>query len=184
MKNNRSKLWILLLLGLSAALALTGCASGAATQASPTPAVSPSADPLNFTANPDGAFMGTAEPGAGLSGGMTLEETKKAAEDMEDAVEKLSEISEAYVVPLGDTALVGVQFAREYQGQVDDRLKKMVLARLQTVDKAVTGVAVTDNAALVTGIEALSKAMEGASSLNDVNDKAEEILKQLTVFHL
>ena len=184
MKKTWSKLWILLLLSALAAFLLTGCASGAAIQESPTPGVSPSADPLTFTAQPDAGTMGTAVPGGMLNSGMTLEETKKAAEDMEDAVEKLSEIREAWVVPLGETALVGVQYAKEYQGEMDERLKKMVLTRLQTVDKAITGVAVTDNEALAAGIKALSKAMEGASSLDEINGKAEEILKQLTVFHL
>lgn len=184
MKKTWSKKWILLLLGLAAALTLTGCASGAAVMESPTPGVSPSADPLNFTAQPDGAAMGTAMPENGVNSGMTLEDTKKAAQDMADAVEKLSEVKEAWVVPLGDTVLVGVQFAKEYQGEMDERIKKMVLTRVQTVDKTVTGAAVTDNEALVTGIQALSKAMEGASSLDDVNSKAEEILKQLTVYRL
>ena len=175
---------MLTLLGLAAALALTGCASGAAVQESPTPAVSPSADPMNFTAPPDDALMGTAKPDGGVNSGRTLEDTKKAAQEMQAAVEKLSEVSEAWVVPMGDTALVGVRFTKEYQGGADDRIKKMVLTRLQTVDQAVTGAAVTDNAALVTGIQALAKAMEGASSLDDVNSKAEEILSQLTVYHL
>ena len=69
-----------------------------------------------------------------------------------------------------------------YQGGADDRLKKMVLSRAQTVDKAVTKVAVTDNAVLTAGIQALAETMKGASSLDDVNTKAEELLRQLTVY--
>ena len=191
MKKISSKLWILLLLGLAAALALTGCASGAATMGTPTPNPAPSVDPMmpgmGGANQPSGSPMATGSPDGApssqVNGGMTLEDAKKASDEMEDAVEKLSEVDEAYVVPLGDTALVGVTFTREYQGQADDRLKKMVLTRLQTVDKAVTGVAVTDNTALVTGIRALAKGLEGASSMEDVNTRAEEILKQLTVYN-
>ena len=191
MKKISGKLWILLLLGLAAALALTGCASGAATMGTPTPNPAPSVDPMmpgmGGANQPSGAPMATGSPDGApssqVNGGMTLEDAKKASDEMEDAVEKLSEVDEAYVVPLGDTALVGVTFTREYQGQADDRLKKMVLTRLQTVDKAVTGVAVTDNTALVTGIRALAKGLEGASSMEDVNTRAEEILKQLTVYN-
>ncbi len=191
LKKISSKLWILLLLGLAAALALTGCASGAATMGTPTPNPIPSTDPMmpgmGGANQPSGSPMTTGAPDGApssqVNGGMTLEDAKKASDEMEDAVEKLSEVDEAYVVPLGDTALVGVTFTREYQGQADDRLKKMVLTRLQTVDKAVTGVAVTDNTALVTGIRALAKGLEGASSMEDVNTRAEEILKQLTVYN-
>ena len=191
MKKHWKKAWILLLLALAAALTLTGCASGAATQ-SPAPDTSPTGDPNSFgvtaTNQPEQTLNGTAAPGGSeaptANGGATLESAQKAAKEMESAVERLSEVDEAYVVPLGDTALVGIKFTREYQGQADDRLKKMVLTRLQTVDKTVTRVAVTDNEALADGILALTKALEGASSLDDVNSKAEEILRQLTVYTL
>ena len=42
--------------------------------------------------------------------------------------------------------------------------------------------AAVDNAALVTGIQALAETLKGASSLDDVNTKAEDMLKQLTVY--
>jgi hypothetical protein len=113
---------------------------------------------------------------------MTLESAQQAAQAMEEAVEKLSEVDDAYVVPMGDTALVGLKFTSQYQGGVDDRLKKMVLTRVQTVEKSIAKVAVTDDAALTGGIQALAETMKGASSLTDVNGKAEEMLKQLTVY--
>ena len=185
------KIILLLLLTVAGVLLLTGCASSADTLPSPTPGtgnnmLSPlKPDATGSIENPmmnTGATampMGTGQP---MNSGTTVENAQQAAQAMKEAVMKLSEVDEAWVVPMGDTALVGVKFSAQYQGGADDRLKKMVLTRVQSVDKAITKVAVTDNAALVTGIQALAETLKGASSLDDVNAKAEEMLKQLTVY--
>ncbi len=181
----KKTLMFLMLTLLSAAL-LTGCASNADTLASPTPGATNMLDNLmpgtgTATANPmtDNATMqpdGTAAPAA------TIEDTRKTVQAMEEALEKLSEVDDAYVITLGDTALVGLEFENQYQGGTDDRLKKMVLARLQTVDKNIAKVAVTSDEPMVTSIEALTEALKSASSLEDVNRRAEDVLKQLTVY--
>lgn len=185
------KTWFLLLLMVLMAALLTGCASNADTLASPTPGATNMLDNLapgagTSTAAPAPQATGTAGPegmaGQTANGEKTIEDARKAAQAMEEAVEKLSEVDDAYVVPMGGTALVGLKFASQYQGETDDRLKKMVLARVQTVDKEITKVAVTSMEPLVTGIQALAETLKGASSLDDVNDKAEELLKQLTVY--
>ncbi len=176
---------ILLALVLLSAAMLTGCASNADTLASPTPGATNMLDNLmpgtgvstetpmtDATVQPDG----TQTPAA------SIEDTRKTVQAMEEAVERLSEGDDAYVITIGDTALVGLEFENQYQGEADDRLKKMVLARLQTVDKGIAKVAVTSDEPLVTSIEALTEAMKSASSLEDVNKRAEEMLKQLTVY--
>ncbi len=185
------KMLLFLMLAAAAAMLLTGCASSADTLPSPTPGTNNMIQPLMPDTNGNNGMgmntgatampSGTAQP---LNNGntMTVESAQKAAQDMKEAVMKLSEVDEAWVVPMGDTALVGVKFDSQYQGGADDRLKKMVLTRVQSVDKAFTKVAVTDNAALVTGIQALAETLKGASSLDDVNTKAEDMLKQLTVY--
>lgn len=179
----KKTLMFLMLTLLSAAL-LTGCASNADTLASPTPGATNMLDnlmPGTATENPmtDNATMqpeGTAAPAA------TIEDTRKTVQAMEEALEKLSEVDDAYVITLGDTALVGLEFENQYQGGTDERLKKMVLARLQTVDKNIAKVAVTSDEPLVTSIEALTEVLKSASSLEDVNKRAEDVLKQLTVY--
>ncbi len=184
------KMLLILMLTVAAALLLTGCASSADTLPSPTPGtnnvtIQPLVPDMNGNngMNTGTTTMpnGTAQP---LNNGntMTVENAQQAAQAMKEAVIKLSEVDEAWVVPMGDTALVGVKFDSQYQGGADDRLKKMVLTRVQSVDKAVTKVAVTDSAALVTAIQALAETLKGASSLDDVNTKAEDMLKQLTVY--
>ena len=101
---------------------------------------------------------------------------------MEDAIVKLTEIDDAYVIATVYTAVVGLKFDQQYQGKLDDRIKKMVLTRVQTVDKAVTGVAVTTDVAQVKEIEALAQALESASSLDAVKTQMDELAAQITVY--
>lgn len=171
---------------LSAAL-LTGCASNADTLASPTPGATNMLDSLlpngnTATTMPDQTAAATDQPEGTPRPAASIEDTRKTVQAMEEAVERLSEVDDAYVITLGDTALVGLKYTSQYQGETDDRVKKMVLARLQTVDKAVTKAAVTSDEPLVTGVQALTETLKTASSLEDVNTKAEELLKKITVY--
>ena len=171
------KIWLFLFLTVLAAAVLTGCAGNTDTLPTPTPGTS--ANPgMMSPARPTAAPEASEAPSAIR----TVEDARKAAEEMEDAIEKLSEVDEADVALAGDTALVGLKLTGQYQGQVDDRLKKMVLTRVQTVEKSIAKAAVTDNTALTAAIRALSDATDGASTLEDMSRKAEEILRQLTVY--
>ncbi len=182
----KKTLLFLMLTLLSAAL-LTGCASNADTLASPTPGATNMLDNLmpgtgTATESPAMTDNATVQPDGTAAPAATIEDTRKNVQAMEEAVEKLSEVDDAYVITVGDTALVGLAFENQYQGGTDDRLKKMVLSRLQTVDKNITKAAVTSDEPLVTSIEALSEALKSASSLDDVNTRAEEMIRQLTVY--
>ncbi len=126
------KIWLFLVLIVLAAAVLTGCAGSADTLPTPTPGTS--ANPgMMSPARPTAAPEASEAPSAIR----TVEDARKAAEEMEDAIEKLSEVDEADVALAGDTALVGLKLTGQYQGQVDDRLKKMVLTRVQTVEKSI-----------------------------------------------
>lgn len=176
----------MLLLALAAAV-LAGCASNADTLASPSPAVSamPSASPdaTNSLASPQPDASGN--PGSvmpGMDGITSLEDAQKKSEEMEDAIGKLSEVDDAYVVAIDTRALVGVKYNSQYQGQTDDRMKKMILARIQTVDKAVTGVAVSSEEDQVKKIQSLAENLDSATSLSAISSQAEDLMNQITVF--
>ncbi|MBE5787385.1 MAG: hypothetical protein E7324_07575 [Clostridiales bacterium] len=191
------KLWMLMALLTLAAALLTGCASNADTLASPTPGapmMTPQASP-NITDDitdgidnlmpgliPSASPNGTAAPDMGAGGIASLEDAKRLSDAMEDALEMLSEVDDAYVVATGDTALVGLEFTAQYQGQADDRIKKMVLSRVRTVDQSIKGVAVTADPAQVRSIEALADSLEDATSLSAISAQAEEMISQLTVY--
>lgn len=186
------RLWLLLLLLTMAAALLAGCASNADTLVSPSPGVtdnvlpqvSPNATDGMMSPGPNNSVSPDAStaPTLGAGGITLLDDAKKASEAMEDAIEKLTEVDDAYVVATGTTALVGLKFTPQYQGKVDDRMKKMVLTRVQTVDKTITGVAVTDEEARVKEIDALAETLESATSLGAVTTQAEELASQISVY--
>ena len=176
----------MLLLALAAAV-LAGCASNADTLASPSPAVSamPSASPDATNSPPSPQPDASGNPGSvmpGMGGITSLEDAQKKSEEMEDAIGKLSEVDDAYVVAIDTRALVGVKYNSQYQGQTDDRMKKMILARIQTVDKAVTGVAVSSEEDQVKKIQSLAENLDSATSLSAISSQAEDLMNQITVF--
>lgn len=182
------KLWMLLLPLCLAAAVLAGCASNADTLASPSPAISgmPSASPSaaggTSSPQPDASGMPGDSAMPGMGGVTSLEDAKKESEEMEDAIGKLSEVDDAYVVAIDTRALVGVKYNSQYQGQTDDRMKKMILTRIQTVDKAITGVAVSSDEAQVKEIQSLAEALDSAASLSAISTQAEDLMNQITVF--
>ena len=116
------KLWLLLLLASLAAILLTGCASSAGSLSTPTPGNSGAQNNLipNLTATGTPGPSVTNLPSAtgipenGNNGAAAVqrpEDVRDASKKMADAIERLSEVDDAYVLALGDTALVGLEFA-------------------------------------------------------------------------
>lgn len=184
------RLWILMLL---CAFLMTGCASSADTLASPSPAATETQPAVMPSVMPENSSDPSASPSPGAEGGegttvgggggvTTLNEAKQTSEQIDDAVEKLTEVADAEVVAVGTLALVGVQFDDQYKGGLDDRVKKMILARAQTVDSEIDSVAVTDDESLVSRIEELSDALESASSLGEIAAQAETLAEQIGTY--
>lgn len=177
---------------LLCAFLMTGCASSADTLASPSPAATDTQPAVMPSVMPDTSADPSVSPSPGAEGGdqtvgggggvTTLDEAKQTSEQIDDAVEKLTEIADAEVIATGTLALVGVQFDDQYKGGLDDRVKKMILARAQTVDSEIDAIAVTDEESLVTRIEELSDALDTATSMSDIAARAEALADQIGVY--
>lgn len=174
---------------LLAALVFTGCSSNADTLASPTPgsnammpgaSAAPMSTPMLTTDMP---ILSDIQNGVNAVMGLTsLKDVQTASEEMEDAVEQLSEVDDAYVIAFQDTAYVGLEMNSQYQGKVDERLQKMVLGRVQTIEKSITGVAVTDDAKKVQEIEKLTEQLDSAQDLTAVTSSLETLMKDIPVY--
>ena len=182
------KIWLLLLLLLAAAL-LAGCASSAdTTPSSPRPDATGMIESIlpratdNVGASPSPGAQATDDPTMPMAGIESVEDARTRSEAMEKAVEKLSEVEDAWVTAAGHTALVGLKFTRQYQGKVDDRMKKMVLERVQTVEKGVTGVAVTADEKKNKKIQALTETLKDAASMSAVSSQVDELAREITVY--
>ena len=190
------KTLMLLAMTLMSLALFTACTSSADTlpQNSPTASAAPTTAPTNAPESTmggmdmtpsatDGAGMGT--PGMGAvgmgnttetmnNGGVnTVEDARRVSEQIADEVEKLSEVDDAEAVVAGNIAIVAVDYDDQYQGGLTDRLKDMITERVETIDKAVTSVHVTDSKETVTLVKELY------DKLGDAGITFEELQTQL-----
>ncbi len=152
------KTWILLVISILCLGVFTACASNADTMPSPSPSVSvsPSASPMaTATTSPAASTEPTAEAGVN-----TVEDAARVSDQVAEEVEKLSELDMAEAVVAGNIAIVGIQYDTQYQGGLTDRLIDMVDKRVQTIDKTITAVHVTDDATVLEKIKALREQLE------------------------
>jgi len=91
------------------------------------------------TAAPTQQPVVTAEATAAASGF----DWNSGAQNVESALEQLSEIAQARVAIAGRTALVGVTFDDAYRGQLTERIRDMIAGVVKKADPSIERVAVT-----------------------------------------
>ena len=126
-------------------------------------------------------YPATTAPATSAMSITTVDDAKRIADQIEDELEKLSEVDEAYVVVFGEAALVGVEYDEEYQGGTTQRVEDMVKDRIKTVHQGITKVYVTDDPIQVTAIKALEDVVDGGSvAFDDLSRQAQEIIDNLS----
>lgn len=191
------KILILTVMTIAALSLFTACTSEADTMVSPSPSASTAPAPTMppaVTSDPSGADspMGSA-PGtnngmvgnsgmvgtdgtvgnASAAGVTTMEDSRRVSQRVAEEVEKLSELDGAEAIVVDDMAVVGVKYASQYKTGLDERLKKMVEARVQAVDKNITKVYVVESAG---DMDLLTKLRQ---KLTDANYTLEELRNEL-----
>lgn len=179
----------LISIGLMALLlSLTSCA----TQEEPTPSQSPSASPT-VSVSPTMAPAASQEPDASAdptgtdalmtdaaSAGVTnAPDARKAAEDIEEELERLSEVEDAEVVLAGQNAAVALKFDSQYQGGIDDRMKQIVEERIKGVISGVTHISITQDADLMEQLKTLGDRLEGATDMAEIQNELNAIINKI-----
>lgn len=173
-----------------AALLFTGCSRSNANEAAPTPGTTQSMPQTSPMINTDTPILSDIREGVdnitegadNMMGLTSLQDVQQASEEMEDAVEQLSEVDDAYVIAHGNKALVGLEMNSQYQGGVDERLQKMVMARLQTIEKSISEAAVTDEEQKVQSIRSLSEKLDDATDLSQILPMMEEMMQGIDTY--
>lgn len=179
----------------AAGLMLTSCATGA----EPTPTESPSNSPMateSMQPSPTESAMPmdpagmTAEDGMGLvpdesmapaaEGVTTAEDARRTVEQIEEELERLSEIDSAQVVIVGNTAAVALEFDDQYQGGLDDRLREIVRERVNGVISGVNVIEITDDMGLMDELEKLGDSLEGAADMDKLRTELDAIIQRIT----
>jgi len=178
-----------------AMLLLTGCASESkamtdpattppAASASPSPSTAPTGDMPGAdltTDMPDGLSVPMASRQPEAQGVTSVQDARKAMEQIEDELEKLSEVDDAQVVIAGNDAAIALEFEPEYMAGIDQRIRDIVRERLDGVITGVTNLAITDDIALLDELEALGDRLNSATDMADIQNELNAVINRINV---
>ena len=198
---NRKIIPVILIVA-AACLALAACMNNGGTNAQPTPGptanYAPNATDGSDAQNGNGAAgltnngatnNGTANNGATGATGNTAATTDGAlnpfdwangAADIEKAIGRISEISDARVVVTNSTALVGVKFDNAYKGEITERIREMVAAEVLRADPNIQTVAVTASEDDVNKVYELSEQIRSGRTADELSAEINAIVRNAT----
>ena len=165
----------------------------------PTVSASPTASPNVTTVLPsatdnmldgmmDGAYgTDSVLPGSTMipesTGVTTMEKAKRIIEQIEDELERLSEVDDAEVVIAGNKAAVGLEFDDQYQTGLDDRMRSIIKERIDSVIGGITTVAITADEGIRDAIESLGERLDTLSDMSTLQSDLDAIIKKINGMH-
>ncbi len=191
---------LLTLSALSLTLTLTGCKSAKdMISATSEPMSTASATPNVTTVQPDATnglmdgMMDDAMDGAnGMDGILpnstvvpestgvtTMDKAKRVIEQIEEELERLSEVDDAEVVIAGNKAAVGLEFDDQYKAGLDDRLRGIVKDRIDSVISGISTVAITADETVMDAIESLGERLDTMSDMTALQSDLDAIIRKI-----
>ena len=187
---------------LSLLALLSGCKSApdmvTATE-QPTSTASPTASPGATAVLPDATnTIDSMDPTAGMdglngadgvlpnatiipesTGVTTMDKAKRVIEQIEEELERLSEVDDAEVVIAGNKAAVGIEFDDQYKAGLDDRLRKIIKERIDSVIGGISTVAITADEGVMDAIDSLGERLDTMSDMAALQSDLEAIIKKI-----
>lgn len=161
-----------ILLAAVICLSLTACMSNGRDEVKPQ--VTTKTDFLPESTNPP------ASPMTNATQAPTAFDWVTGSGQIEANVSKLSEVEDCRVVTTGTTALVGVEFADAYQGEVTERIREMIAAEVMKADPSIQTVAVTAEDDDVDEIYEISDKLRSGDPADSFGDRIDEIVRNAT----
>ncbi len=164
----------------------------------PTASTSPSASPNVTTVMPsttDNTLPGMMDGANGANGtdsvlpgsttipestGVTsMDKAKRVIEQIEDELERLSEVEDAEVVIAGSKAAVGVEFDDQYRTGLDERMRKIIKERIDSVIGGINTVAITADEGVRDAIESLGERLDTMGDMAALQSDLDAIIKKI-----
>ncbi|MBP3655690.1 MAG: YhcN/YlaJ family sporulation lipoprotein [Clostridia bacterium] len=175
---------ILVLLCLTAACIITGCAANATgTTATAAPAATNTPMPaatMMTTMEPSAEPMTTIQPMNTGAAAMTPAQAGRMAEQISEAVERISEVDDAEVIIRDDRVLVAVEFNDQYSAGLDDRMKQLITEAVQKTDDGLTDIRITDDDTLYGQVKSLAQRMGEATGISELADDFGDLWDRIT----
>ena len=184
---NRKIIPVILMLA-AACLALAACMNNAQ-PAQPAPTATAAPSTMSGATNSPGQMNGTdtardpsaaGNTGASAGGALAPFDWANGAANVEKAIGRISELSEARVVVADTTALVGVRFDGAYKGELTERIREMVAGEVLKVDPAIQTVAVTANSEDVAKIYDISDRIRAGRTAAELAPEINSIVRNAT----
>lgn len=113
------------------------------------------------------------------TGVTTMDKAKRIIEQIEEELERLSEVDDAEVVIAGNKAAVGIEFDDQYQAGLDDRLRKVIRDRIGSVVSGISTVAITADETVMDAIESLGERLETMSDMASLQSDLDAIIRKI-----
>lgn len=113
------------------------------------------------------------------TGVTSTDKARRVIEQIEEELERLSEVDDAEVVIAGNKAAVGLEFDDQYRSGIDDRLRGIVKERIDSVISGISTVAVTADEAVMDAIESLGERLETMSDMAALQSDLDAIIKKI-----
>ena len=128
----------------------------------------------------NGATGATGNTAATTDGALNPFDWANGAADIEKAIARISEVSDARVVVTNSTALVGVKFDNAYKGEITERIREMVAAEVLRADPNIQTVAVTASEDDVNKVYELSEQIRSGRTADELSAQINAIVRNAT----
>ena len=113
------------------------------------------------------------------TGVTSMDKARRVVEQIEDELERLSEVDDAQVVIAGNKAAVALEFDDQYKAGIDDRLRGIVKERIDSVINGVSTIAITSDPAIMDALESLGEKLETMSDMTALQTDLDAIIRKI-----
>lgn len=113
------------------------------------------------------------------TGVTSMDKARRVIEQIEEELERLSEVEDAEVIIAGNKAAVGLEFDNQYKAGLDDRLRKIVKERIDGVISGISTIAITTDEGVMAAIESLGERLDTMSDMAALQSDLEAIIKKI-----
>ena len=113
------------------------------------------------------------------TGVTSMDKARRVIEQIEEELERLSEVDDAEVVIAGNKAAVGIEFDDQYRAGLDDRLRGIIKERIDSVISGISTVAITADETVMDAIESLGDRLDTMSDMTALQSDLDAIIRKI-----
>ena len=113
------------------------------------------------------------------TGVTSTDKARRVIEQIEEELERLSEVDDAEVIIAGNKAAVALEFDDQYRSGIDDRLRGIVKERIDSVISGISTVAITADETVMDAIESLGERLDTMSDMAALQSDLDAIIKKI-----